>query len=399
MVLDASVLLDLYEYSGSVVEDTFAVLEHLAADGRIWLPHQAALEYQRGRAAVIVSQETDQYDIAQATLDKLRKLKSELQDKLGQHAYLDPDSTLAVLDAAVEQYQAHIREARAAHPNLREADPIRDRLDVLYDGSVGGPLTEDEMSAIMKLGKERYEQEVPPGYGDKDKPNHRRYGDLIFWRQVLEHAAQESASVIVVTNDSKDDWWTKPKGRIFGPRPELLAEFHRETGRRFYMYSHDRFMNWAAHYLEIGVEQESIDQIRDVRETKDASERANALYEQLYGESGLAAALARLSAATGSVRMPDYSLASRNLAEGLITATGQLKVPDYGQRVRDLQYLTPPDLTTDLDTRGFTVALANAMKGRPVQPVPESITSIDMSPVSSDSGSVADEEPSEETED
>jgi hypothetical protein len=46
-VLDANVLLNLYRYSSETRKKLIEILQRL--DTRLWVPHQAALEYQRNR--------------------------------------------------------------------------------------------------------------------------------------------------------------------------------------------------------------------------------------------------------------------------------------------------------------------------------------------------------------
>ncbi|MCA9922003.1 MAG: hypothetical protein KC421_06520, partial [Anaerolineales bacterium] len=53
-VLDANVLLNMYRYSESVKENLLQVLSTISE--RLWIPHQAALEYQQNRLTVISEQ-------------------------------------------------------------------------------------------------------------------------------------------------------------------------------------------------------------------------------------------------------------------------------------------------------------------------------------------------------
>jgi len=339
VVLDASVLLDLYEYSETTIAETFAVLQKLADSSRLWLPHQAALEYQRGRPAAIVSQETEQYDIAYAAVPKLRKIADELREKLGQHAYLNPDDTVEIVEKAARDYEDHVKHSRECHPSLRDTDNIRSRLDSLYASRIGQPWSPERLGDMAKDGKERYERGTPPGFADKDKPAHLRYGDLVFWCQVLEFAAASSASIIVVTNDAKEDWWTKPKGQLFGPRPELRAEFRAEVGGDFYMYSHDRFMKWAADYLAVGVDQESIDEIRDVRESRAAMGDLDALYGRQYPV----------------FKLPDMSKAiSPTVFPKLPDLTAALKLSDFSKTIGQIKFLDYPNLTANLNIPDYS---------------------------------------------
>ncbi len=81
----------------------------------------------------------------------------------------------------------------------------------------------ESVASISSEGLARYEGRIPPGFKDSAKkgdgserdeqgdeqplPGANRFGDLIFWKEVLADAAQRKAvSVIVLTNDLKNDW-------------------------------------------------------------------------------------------------------------------------------------------------------------------------------------------------
>ena len=55
-ILDASVLLNLYRYPEKAREDLARILEHIKS--QLWVPHQAALEYQENRLKVIAEQKS-----------------------------------------------------------------------------------------------------------------------------------------------------------------------------------------------------------------------------------------------------------------------------------------------------------------------------------------------------
>jgi hypothetical protein len=80
------------------------------------------------------------------------------------------------------------------------------------------------MADIDVLERNRYSGRVPPGFKDKRKREKKledaksdivhdlsgsnRYGDLMFWREVLEHASADAAisGIIIISNDAKNDW-------------------------------------------------------------------------------------------------------------------------------------------------------------------------------------------------
>lgn len=75
---------------------------------------------------------------------------------------------------------------------------------------------------IEALGEGRYTGRVPPGFQDRNKKDEKdpvaevgdlrgvgsnTWGDLLFWRELLDHAGRAKAKTIVIlTNDRKNDW-------------------------------------------------------------------------------------------------------------------------------------------------------------------------------------------------
>ena len=53
VALDANVLLNLYRYPGTSVDQFFRILK--ALDDRVWIPHQVASEFTRNRRDVILA--------------------------------------------------------------------------------------------------------------------------------------------------------------------------------------------------------------------------------------------------------------------------------------------------------------------------------------------------------
>jgi hypothetical protein len=147
---------------------------------------------------------------------------------------------------------------------------LLDVLSSLLDGKVGAPYAVERLEEIYKIGNKRYEHEIPPGYKDKDKDKDnkegvRKFGDLILWLQIVDKAKDTKKPIILVTDDMKDDWWLRSKGRIIGPRPELVDEIHSSASVKFYLYQADRFMEYAKKFLERQVKQEAIDEVREIR--------------------------------------------------------------------------------------------------------------------------------------
>ena len=80
----------------------------------------------------------------------------------------------------------------------------------------------EHLEDITQAGAGRFVGSVPPGYQDRRKKgsepqskrpkdeaptDSNRYGDLVFWKELLVHARHAKATaLIIVTNDRKNDW-------------------------------------------------------------------------------------------------------------------------------------------------------------------------------------------------
>lgn len=274
-VLDANVLLNLYRYSPDTRQELLDVLKDMS--DRLWLPHQAGLEYQENRLGVIAGQAA-RYDEVQKHFRKaLETLRDEL-DAPSSHPFVEVGTSLDDLQRLFGELEQKLESGKPAYEALLEADTIRDTITALLEGKVGRPYPPEKMAAIAKEGQRRYEAEVPPGYCDRDKGGHRQYGDLVLWFQIIDKAKDQERPVILVTDDRKEDWWWKPEGKTIGPRPQLVQEMRAEADVPFYMYSMHRFMKYAQDHTTRQIRQEAIDEVGAVRE------RDEELTKQRYGE-------------------------------------------------------------------------------------------------------------------
>ena len=76
-VLDANVLLNLYRYSVDTREELLAILQGISE--RLWIPHQAALEYQQKRLQVIGQQAAAYKNIRDLLEECRKKLENDLR--------------------------------------------------------------------------------------------------------------------------------------------------------------------------------------------------------------------------------------------------------------------------------------------------------------------------------
>jgi predicted nucleic acid-binding protein len=256
-VFDTNVLLDIFRYSQETAEQLLSTLEKLK--DRVWLPYQAATEYHRKLEKVINDQQKP-YDDA---IVQLRALLNSFRETR-RHPFLE--SSLA--EEATELFgrlQASLSASKGRIAGLLNANPTKERLAAIFGGRVGTAFSAEELAAIYEEGKKRYEAGTPPGFGDADKPEPERYGDLVLWMEVLRVARQKARPVVFVTGDVvKDDWFLRVGGRTIGPRSELVAEFKAHSDEPFYVYQTPSFLQYANEFLKAGVGSEAIEEVAEL---------------------------------------------------------------------------------------------------------------------------------------
>jgi hypothetical protein len=284
VVIDTNVLLNLYRLPTLARDEVIGLLEILK--DRIWIPHQVGLEFQRGRLNVIAKERKvteEALSAAQSVVGQVKNKVEGLQiDKRGLGIESKP-----LLDELENSNQKLIDAITAIHNSQLDVssdDVVRQKLDELLEGRVGkGPTTQDELNALVSDGDERFSNKIPPGFADLDKdknPNdssfiydhikyQRKFGDLILWKQLLEHVKEtKTKKVLFITADRKEDWWWREHGKTIGPHPELILEIKRVGGvELFWMYSSVQFVEHANKYSKAKVSTESVAEIEQVAQS------------------------------------------------------------------------------------------------------------------------------------
>lgn len=219
-VLDTNVLLNLYRFPINSRRELLEIFDTLG--GRLWVPFHVALEYQRGRLNVISEQQrrfAEVQTVMQAGLDSMRqKLNPELSRR---HSVIDVHPVLAKLTDVIKAFNGELDALKENSDFDLEKDAVRDRLDVILAGRTGKPISKEKLVQIQKEGELRFKSEMPPGFLDADKDKkgaasfmyqglqyEKKFGDLIIWKQIIEHAQEQKLKkIIFLTDDAKDDWW------------------------------------------------------------------------------------------------------------------------------------------------------------------------------------------------
>lgn len=264
---DASVLLDLYRSTAKTRKFLLGILEKI--QDRIWIPYQAAWEYQENRLEVILKERAVYSELQES----LNNLANSFKQKMQNHAIESADKITGELEKATKKIEEIIGQGAKDHPDLTRSDHIRDQVTKLFDGHVGSKYDEKRLAEIYAAGAKRYEQKVPPGYEDARKGGARQYGDLVVWNELLDYAKANQCPVVFITSDSKEDWWWKQGQFTIGPRPELVHEMMTIGQQRFYMYNVERFLEQTEKNLDIKVEtgevKKAAEEFKDIQQKRE----------------------------------------------------------------------------------------------------------------------------------
>ncbi|MBD1936735.1 PIN-like domain-containing protein [Microcoleus sp. FACHB-68] len=289
-IIDTNSILNLYRYNEETRKDFINVLRKI--ENRLWIPHQVALEFQENRNTVINEQDNKFKTIEEILVEE----ESRIKGKLRKFPSIDYENFIVKLNKLFNEFLEENKSLETRQLKPEDQDFIRDVIDDLFKGKIGEAPTEQELNDIYKDGEKRYPMKYPPGFQDLNNKKKgtpylyngmsfkREYGDLILWKEILKEVKDNNRKyVIFITDDRKEDWWREEEGKTIGARPELVEEICKEGASIFYMYTPERFLEFAKKYIEVDVKKESIKQVEEI-----SAIRSNLLYNRgnLRAEEG-----------------------------------------------------------------------------------------------------------------
>ncbi|MEX2617548.1 MAG: PIN-like domain-containing protein [Alphaproteobacteria bacterium] len=146
----------------------------------------------------------------------------------------------------------------------------------LLDGCIGNE--PDDIADDLKEAQRRKAENIPPGYMDDSKAGLGFAGDYLMWKQILSHGKEKQNSVILVTSESKEDWWEKKSGKRLNPRLELLQEAFEKTEQKILIYHTDQFLKLHQERTG-GISDESV--LEEIREYSLAREPAVSVSQEV----------------------------------------------------------------------------------------------------------------------
>ncbi len=238
VAFDTNVYLNLYRDSPDWAEYILDCMKRIK--NYIIVPQMIFIEFNKHHKSLFVRRKKaieNSVDDAFRLIDSQRtKLINSCNGVLRRGNYPD-------LDLLVEKIESKYEDIRGEFENYFEEHSI---LSLIKDswsddlpsnfvkaleasGQVMSGFTTSELYELCEEGKLRYEKEIPPGYKDgKNKDGIRKYGDLIWWQEVLQYVKNCHKNIILVTDDIKEDWWRKENNN-YRFREELIKEFQIKT--------------------------------------------------------------------------------------------------------------------------------------------------------------------------
>lgn len=261
-VFDTSAIGELYS---CVIDSKKTILKILnKLHERIWIPEHVIYEYSKNRKKVILNPIKDFYqNPSNITNCDLIKYLDEFLKK-NKENYFHPFIEIKEYEE-IERNKKNIEICLSNITSIvkkqykkrkEEIEQVNEN-DTIYNTfkkfSIGESFSSAEILEIVEEGEIRYRNQIPPGYLDQtEKKGTQIYGDLIIWKEILNHAKEHGKSVILICNDIKDDWYLKNKknGVPNSPRHELLREFYDITQKDFWMYTLHQFIDKLTEFFK-----------------------------------------------------------------------------------------------------------------------------------------------------
>lgn len=286
-IFDSSALLDFYFLPEKTRKKIFENLFAVELKDRLWIPSHVKYENNKNREKIIKKPLAENYkplkdENLKSVKSSIKEIETRLTDlknktkKDDKHPYLPQDEIDAFI-AKIEVFKKEsesfedsiinrIRQVEEEINLLPANDDVLRAIDSLF--KVGRYYDFTEILEITKEGKHRYEYSIPPGYEDlkdKEKKGTQIFGDLIIWKQILEHAKEIHRPIILICNDLKEDWCHLEKNsnekRIERPREELIKEIYDSAQIDFWMYDQPQFLYKSNEYYNANIEKQNIDNL------------------------------------------------------------------------------------------------------------------------------------------
>lgn len=313
-VFDTNVLLGLYSFQPENRNDFFKVLELL--NGKAWIPYHVGLEFQRNRLKIVKNRRKfftemkKRADGLSHSVDFDQKIFTTFQNDFSiiknfptvnskiQEIQQNIKSKIELLNMELKQsiteLKAEIQSQDKDGIFLNSEDIVRNKIDNFFTNEKVGKNvfdTQDKLNILFQEGEDRYKKGIPPGFEDAKEKGEEvfyfsnleyksKFGDLIIFKQIIDYANEKALkNVIFISEDTKSDWRINEDfegKKILGARSELKNEIYNEAGvEHFSILKIDEFLTKSKDYLDVNIEDSSIQDIKDSLKFKDKRIKIN----------------------------------------------------------------------------------------------------------------------------
>lgn len=262
IVCDANVYLHIYSYSPDYSE--YAVSCINAIKDYLIMPSMVEIEYTKHQNICFKQMSNRIKGAKDSFIKQISKAKNDslsVSINLKKLGFQEIDE----LDGIIEQqYSEMIKTVEDFFADREqtmellakgwgEVDHVHDIYTYIANkGRVLKAFSQLELYRLCEDGKKRYSKMVPPGYKDDKKDGLSKYGDLIWWKEILQYVKKNNVDVILVTDDVKEDWWDKKPDGSYILRQELIQEFEK-TGQQIFPYTSHTFFEAVGEDYHINV--------------------------------------------------------------------------------------------------------------------------------------------------
>lgn len=168
---------------------------------------------------MVINDSRNDFDKAKKPIDDLEKALSTAVESIRACRVIPKELSTSLEEKIRDACQAirgGIDEERTKVPDYDKEDEIVRRLEVALAGCIGAE--PDDLAGLLKEAEKRKNDKIPPGYMDDAKDGVGFAGDFLMWSQILSHGKGKGTPIILVTSETKEDWWEKKSGRTLNPR-------------------------------------------------------------------------------------------------------------------------------------------------------------------------------------
>lgn len=266
-IFDANALTHLYQMPKDLQTRYLDVLQRFSE--RIWIPHHAAAEYHRHLE--------QSFSDSCPSITKLHDFRAKIRkEALAFSNEYQEWHWLKELFSSLEENAEKLIETAIGERNRRiqKFESLKNSVAVLFENKVGPAFSETELEEVNVEAQHRLVDNRPPACEVDAQKKENKFGDVIIWKQILNHAVETQKSFIFITDDRKQNWHFLDESGLVGPRPELIAEAKRVANVLMWSYSSTGFIKWAQTELDLP-KKERIDTVIKKSEEEYKNNRAH----------------------------------------------------------------------------------------------------------------------------